>query len=136
MLVRVNERLEDPSPQLNTTPLIDVMLVMLVMFMLTIPAMTHSIRLDPAQGARRDGEVPPVAAIDVDYDGSIYWNDRLVPLAEVAERTRSLLARSGNAELRVRAARLVRYEYVAKFLAEAERNGAHRISFLGNERFL
>ena len=136
MLTRVNERFENLAPELNTTPLIDVMLVMLVMFMLTIPAMTHFIRLDLAQGVPRDREVPPFAAIDIDYDGSIYWNDRLVPLSEVAERTRSLLARSENAELRVRAARLVRDEYVAKFLAEAQRNGAHRISFLGNERFL
>lgn len=136
MHTRIDERLEDSSPQLNTTPLIDVMLVMLVMFMLTIPVMTHSIRLDLTQGALRDREVPPIAAIDIDYDGSIYWNDHLVPLSAVAERTRSLLARSDNAELRVRAARLVRYEYVAKFLAQAQRNGVRRISFLGNERFL
>ena len=136
MLGRVHDRREDPAPQLNTTPLIDVMLVMLVMFMLTIAVTTHSVRLDLAQGAPRDEQRPPIAVIDIDYDGSIYWNDRLIALGDVAQYTRSLLAQSDKAEVRVRAARLVRYEHVAKFLAQAERNGARRISFLGNERFL
>jgi biopolymer transport protein ExbD len=98
--------------------------------------MTHSVRLDLAQGAPRDEQRPPVAMIEIDYDGSIYWNERFISLAEVAQSTRSLLVQFDKAESRVRAARLVRYEHVAKFLAQAERNGARRISFLGNERFL
>jgi biopolymer transport protein ExbD len=131
MLALVNEQLEEPGPQLNTTPLIDVMLVLL-----TIPAMTHSVRLDLARGDRADPEPPPVASVDIDFDGSIYWNGELIPLARVAERTRSLLTLSERAEFHLRPARLVRFDHVAKVLAAAQLNGARRISFVGNERYL
>ncbi len=103
MLACVDERFEYAGPQLNTTPLIGVMLVLRAMLMLTLLAMTHSVRLD---------------------------------LAGVAERTRDILALSDRAEFHARPARLVLYEYVAQVLAAAQRNGARRISFLGNEHYL
>ncbi|HZF17889.1 MAG TPA: biopolymer transporter ExbD [Steroidobacteraceae bacterium] len=136
MFPAINEPLQDPGPTLNTTPLIDVMLVLLTMLMLTLPAMTHSIRLDLARGQNLPIDRPPVAAVDIEIGGSIYWNGELTPLARVEERTRSLLAISDRAEFHVRPARFVRYEYVAKMLAAAQRSGARRISFVGNERYL
>ena len=65
MLTSVPERLDEPAPQLNTTPLIDVML------MLTLPVMTRSVRLDSAIGTQHETIPPPVAVIEIDYDGSI-----------------------------------------------------------------
>ena len=136
MLTRVQDRPDDPRPELNTTPLIDVMLVLLTMLMITLPVMTHSIRLDVSVGAREPPEPPPVALIEIDFDGSLYWNNEPVPLSALAARTRSILAKSEKAEFHVRPARLVRFEYVATTLAQIQLNGARRIMFLGNERYL
>ena len=136
MLTAVHERPEDPRPELNTTPLIDVMLVLLTMLMLTLPVMTHSVRLDLGTGSKQRAEPPPVALIEIDFDGSVYWNNEPVPLAALAGRTQSIHAKSEKAEFHVRPARLVRFEYVAKALALIQRNGARSIMFLGNERYL
>lgn len=136
MLTAVNDRPDVPRPELNTTPLIDVMLVLLTMLMLTLPVMTHSVRLDVGEGPKQPPQPPPAALIEIEFDGSLYWNNELVPLSALAARTQSILAKSQKAEFHVRPARLVRFEYVAKALAEMERSGARRIMFIGNERYL
>jgi biopolymer transport protein ExbD len=136
MLTAVNERPDDPRPELNTTPLIDVMLVLLTMLILTVPVMTHSIRLDMGGDPKQRPEPPPVALIEIEFDGSIYWNNEPVPLAALPGRTQGILAKSERAEFHVRPARLVRFEYVANTLAAIQLNGARRIMFLGNERYL
>jgi biopolymer transport protein ExbD len=128
--------LTDATPELNTTPLIDVMLVLLMMFMLTVPIATHVVHLDTAANHHARIELPPTARVDIDFDGVIYWNDQPIPMSAVAEHSRALHALSENAELQVYPAARVRYDFVAKVLAAAQLNGVRRLRLIGNNRFL
>ncbi len=128
--------LSDATPELNTTPLIDVMLVLLMMFMLTVPIATHAVRLDTAANHHAPIEVPPTARIDIDFEGAIYWNQQRIPLSAVGERARALRSLSEKAELQIYPAARVRYDFVAKVLAAAQRNGVRRLRLIGNNRFL
>lgn len=124
---------------INTTPLIDVMLVLLIMLIITIPIQTHAIKLDmPDPNAPpSDSEPPPVVTLEVDFDGAVYWNGSLVADRATLERR---LQREGLAqpqpEFHIRPNRLVEYQYVAGVLASSQRLGITNIGIVGNEQFL
>jgi len=124
-----------PMMEINTTPLIDVMLVLLITLIVTMPVMTHAVKLNlPSQGgpaAERD-----VATVEIDFDGSIYWNDAVVAdYAQLEQYFKAIAVKADRAEVHVRANRLVKYDVVAKVLAAAQRNGVRNMGFVGNERF-
>lgn len=130
---------DEPMMEINTTPLIDVMLVLLIMFIITLPAMTHAVKLDMPRPTDTPPEdevrVEPIR-LDIDWDGAIIWNGTLVNLDELEGYFRSQAAQVPQPELHVRPDRRADYDTVAKVLAMAQRNGMERIGFVGNEQFM
>jgi biopolymer transport protein ExbD len=124
--------------EINTTPLIDVMLVLLVMLIITIPVQTHAVKLDlPSGNPPPAAAPPPVVVIDVDFDGTILWNGEVVPDRSTLEGRLVGAARAPvQPEVHLRPNKLVSYRYVAGVMAEAQRLGVTRIGLIGNEKFL
>jgi biopolymer transport protein ExbD len=132
----------EPMMEINTTPLIDVMLVLLIMFIITLPVMTHAVKLDMPRPPPPGAPPPDVPAdpikLDIDWDGTIIWNGNVVSLEQVEGyfRTEGGKPVEQQAELHVRPDRRANYDAVAKVLALAQRNGVKRIGFVGNEQFM
>jgi biopolymer transport protein ExbD len=129
---------DEPMMEINTTPLIDVMLVLLIMFIITLPVMTHAVKLDMPQ--TRNTNPPPVTIepiqLEVDWDGTVLWNGTPVSLTSLEGYFRVEAAKNPQPELHVRPNRRANYDTVAKVLAMAQRNGMQRIGFVGNEQFM
>lgn len=130
---------DEPMMDINTTPLIDVMLVLLIMFIITLPVMTNAVKLDMPQTKNNppptETPIEPIR-IDIDWDGSVVWNGTLVQLDQLEAYFRVEAAKNPQPELHVRPERRANYDTVAKVLALAQRNGMQRIGFVGNEQFM
>jgi biopolymer transport protein ExbD len=125
-----------PLLDINTTPLIDVLLVLLIMLLINLPLSTHAIKMDLPGDGRAATERESVA-IDIDFDGAIYWNDTAVAdLAQLETYFKSTAAIPNQPDVRVNANSRAKYHVVAKVLAAAQRNGITRLGFVGNERFV
>ena len=128
----------EPMMEINTTPLIDVMLVLLIMFIITLPVMTHAVKLDMP----RPSAAPPPETVtnpinlEIDFDGTVLWNGSQVDLGSLEGYFRNEAQKVPQAELHVRPNRRANYDTVAKVLAIAQRNGMQRIGFVGNEEFM
>jgi biopolymer transport protein ExbD len=124
----------DQGPEINTTPLIDVMLVLLTLLIVTLPIQTHAVKLDMGQGPKGEARVVDIVAID--FDGSLKWNGHAVDRTTLDDYL-SQAARDGDQpEIHVSADRLARYDSVAKVLADAQRLGVTRIGVVGTDAFL
>jgi biopolymer transport protein ExbD len=123
---------------INTTPLIDVMLVLLVMLIITVPVETHSVRLDMPQGNPPPALVQPqVVTLTIDFDGTMMWNGEIVPdRAALESRLREAAQESPQPEIHIAPNALVKYSSVAMVLAESQRLGVQKIGLVGNERFM
>jgi biopolymer transport protein ExbD len=114
------------SPEMNATPLIDVLLVLLVMLIFTLPVATHAVKLNLPQPK----PVPPsaVVMVHVDFDGQLFWNgESVVGLDALGARFRSLAAASDPPRVRIVRDDRARYEHVAHVLAAAQRSGVVRL---------
>jgi biopolymer transport protein ExbD len=122
---------------INTTPLIDVMLVLLIMLIITIPMQTHAVKLYlPQANARPAAVQPQVVEVDIDFDGTILWNGAVVPSRQALEAQLSALAaQQVQPELHIRPDKLTDYKYVAEVLATAQRLGVQKIGIVGYEQF-
>jgi len=123
---------------INTTPLIDVMLVLLIMLIITIPIQTHAVKLNMPVGTPPPPLVPPeVVTIEVDFDGTVIWNGRVVPdRQELEARLRAAAEMPVQPEIHLRPNKLVKYESVAMVMASAQRLGMKKIGLIGNEQFI
>ena len=123
---------------INTTPLIDVMLVLLVMLIITIPIQLHSVNLNmPIGNPPPPLEQPVVITVDVDFDGTIYWNGEILPnKAALEERLTSAAAMPVQPEVHLRPNKLAEYKDVAMVLASAQRLGVTKLGLVGNEQFV
>jgi biopolymer transport protein ExbD len=122
-----------PIPEINTTPLIDVMLVLLTMLLITIPAATHSVNLSLPTVPPK-AVVRPAVDIDIDFDGSISWNGHLIQsLAQFEAYCRATAGLDVQPDVRVKANRRVKYDSVAQVLEIAQRNGLQRLGVAGIE---
>jgi biopolymer transport protein ExbD len=123
---------------MNTTPLIDVMLVLLVMLIITIPIQTHAVKLNMPAGANMPPPTPPIVIrIDVDFDGTVLWNGE--PVADkpaLEERLRAIVNTADQPEVHLRPNKLVKYEHVAMVMAAAQRLGVKKLGVIGNEQFV
>jgi biopolymer transport protein ExbD len=129
----------EPMMEINTTPLIDVMLVLLIMFIITLPVMTHAVKLDmprPNQRPPDPDKITEPINVEIDFDGSIIWNGSQVPITDLEGYFRGEARKTPQPELHVRPNRRANYDTVAKVLAIAQRNGMQRIGFVGNEEFM
>jgi biopolymer transport protein ExbD len=122
---------------INTTPLIDVMLVLLVMLIITIPMQTHAVKLNlPQANPPVTAVQPQVVEVDIDFDGTILWNGTVVPdRASLDAQLAALAAQPTQPELHVRPDKLTDYKYVAEVLATAQRLGVQKIGIIGYEQF-
>ncbi|HJV70772.1 biopolymer transporter ExbD [Ideonella sp.] len=130
---------DDMMVEMNTTPLIDVMLVLLIMFIITIPVQTHAVKMNmPVNANNAPPPTPPtVVEIDVDFDGTIAWNHELVPTrADLQARLYRTAQLPDQPEVHLRPNKLVTYKYVAMVMAEAQRLGVTKIGIVGNEQFM
>ncbi len=124
--------------EMNTTPLIDVMLVLIIMLIITIPIQTHAVKLDMPQANSAPPAVPPeVVRVDVDFDGTVMWNGNIVSDGETLVGLLTQAAhKTPQPELHLRPNKLAKYDVIAKILATAQRVGVNSIGVVGNEQFL
>ena len=132
-----NPESSDPMMDINTTPLIDVMLVLLIMFIITIPVQTHAVKLDLPQAT--DAPPPPVEPqknkIVVTADGQILWNGAPVDLQRLRQYLDITANMNPTPELHLQPDRLARYEIVDEVLAVTKRANITTMGFVGNEYY-
>jgi biopolymer transport protein ExbD len=121
--------------EMNTTPLIDVLLVLIVMLIITIPVQTHAVKLDlPRPNPSQPETTPEVIDLIVDFDGTLLWNNQPVPNGEtLVSYFEEAAAKDPQPELHLRPNKLAKYDIVAKVLATAQRKGIRNIGVVGNE---
>ena len=127
----------EPMMEMNTTPLIDVMLVLLIMFIITIPVQTHAVKVDLPQNS--NAPKPPIEPdknkVSIDISGNVFWNGTPiddVTLAQYLERTTAM---SPEPELHFQPDAQSRYEKVDKILAIIKRANVTKLGFVGNEQY-
>ena len=123
---------------INTTPLIDVMLVLIIMLIITIPIQTHAVKMNMPVGPSSAPPKPPeIVRIDVDFDGTIGWNGVIVAdRAELENKLAQVAALPDQPEVHLRPNKLVSYKVVAMVMASAQRLGVTKIGLVGNEQFV
>ena len=123
---------------INTTPLIDVMLVLIIMLIITIPIQTHAVKLNMPVGTPPPPTAPPeVVTIDIDFDGTLSWNGEvLTGRPQLEARLRGASAQPVQPELHLRPNKLVKYRNVAMVMASAQRLGLTKIGLVGQEQFI
>ena len=121
--------------EINTTPLIDVMLVLLIMFIITIPVASHKVPLDLPRPSVTPLPQRPWHQLDIAANGSLAWNGTALPADQLQGRLLQLAADPGMAELRVNAASEARFERVDEIVAQIRFAGVARLGFVGNERY-
>jgi biopolymer transport protein ExbD len=128
----------DVMVDINTTPLIDVMLVLLIMLIITIPIQLHSVNLNmPAGTPPPPTSEPVVVTIDIDFDGTVLWNgEALADRAALENKLAQAAAQPDQPEVHVRPNKLVEYKAVATVLASAQRLGVTKLGMVGNEQFV
>jgi biopolymer transport protein ExbD len=125
--------------EMNTTPLIDVMLVLLVTLILSLPVQTHAVKLDmpppPAVPPPPPPVPPEIIDLDVDFDGTIAWNGQVMDLATLDRTFRPESIKDPQPEIHLRPDRRAKYGVVAQVLATAQRNRMTKIGFVNTAEF-
>ncbi|MBE7730524.1 biopolymer transporter ExbD [Komagataeibacter sp. FXV3] len=124
---------------INTTPLIDVMLVLLIMLIITIPLQTHSVSIDLPQGNPPPSTAPDpvVDTVAIDFDNTITWNGEPVAGdADLQARFKDAAAQPVQPEMHIHPDRLASYKVVAKVLADAQRLGVSKLGIMGSDQFM
>jgi biopolymer transport protein ExbD len=128
---------DEPMMDINTTPLIDILLVLLIMFIITIPVMTHAVKLDMPRPTNAPQQSDPVVInLEIDFDGTVLWNGAPVTVDSLDAYFRREAAVDPQPELHIRPNKRASYDVVARVLAAAQRNGLRKIGFVGNEQFM
>ncbi|MDR3323490.1 MAG: biopolymer transporter ExbD [Zoogloeaceae bacterium] len=124
--------------EMNTTPLIDVMLVLLIMLIITIPIQLHAVNLDLPIGNPPPPATPPeIVQIRIEGAGEVFWNGEPVADAASLERQLSEIAAQGTRpELHIRPDKSVPYRHVAGVMAAVQRHGLTKVGLVGSEQFL
>lgn len=137
MAMAVGDKAEgDPLSEINTTPLIDVMLVLLIMLIVTLPPQRHAVKLDTPLPPPPDAPPPPPDLPDpirimVDFDGSILWNGQVVGRNQLDANLKIEAARAVQPEIHIEPHRLAKYGVVAHVMASAQRNGLTKMGVIG-----
>lgn len=125
----------EPMMEMNTTPLIDVLLVLLIMFIITLPIPTHAVKVDLPQKSNPTTVDPVKNKIVIDTGGITYWNGQPVDdqtLSQLLEQTKTI---DPEPELQFQPEPTARYEVVDRVLAVVKRSGVGKLGFVGNEQY-
>lgn len=123
--------------EMNMTPLIDVMLVLIIMLITTLPIQNHSVNLNMPTNTPQQPLTPPVVVtIDVDFDGTVLWDGVAVTRSELEAKFTATAALPEQPEVHLRPNKLVEYKSVVGVMAAAQRLGVTKIGMVGNEQFL
>jgi len=143
MAMAVGTSSEEEMCDINTTPLIDVMLVLLVMLIITLPVMTHAVKLDMPNANNPppppDQQAMPIDLV-IDFDGTVVWNGNVVPgtpanMNTLEQYFRSSASQTPQPEIHLRPDRHAKYDVVARVLASAQRNHMVKIGFVNVTEF-
>lgn len=122
---------DDFNPEINTTPLVDVMLVLLIIFIITIPVMNHAVKIDLPRATNQPDETKPQNInLSIDADGKIFWNEELIDNNQLSMRITEAAKKEPQPELHLRAERTTQYEKVAQVMAAAQSGGLSKIGFV------
>jgi biopolymer transport protein ExbD len=117
--------------EINMTPLVDVMLVLLIIFIITVPVMKHAVNVDlPRASSEREQTQPETILFSISADGGYYWNGQPIADASVPVALATEAAKTPQPELHIRGDRAVRYERVAQAMSMARVAGIHKIGFV------
>jgi biopolymer transport protein ExbD len=127
---------DQPISTVNTTPLIDVMLVLLIMFIISVPVATHKVKIDlPQSGSPPPPTPPKVHRVDLDAAGRTLWDGAPVDAETLRQRLTAFHALRDDSVLELRADGAARYDAFDRLLAVVKGSGIERLAFVGNERF-
>jgi biopolymer transport protein ExbD len=122
---------DDVMNEINMTPLVDVMLVLLIIFIITVPVMKHAVNIDlPRASSEREITKPENILFSVAADGSYYWNEQKIADGELPTRLAAEAAKEPQPELHIRGDKEVRYERVAQAMSAAREAGVRKIGFI------
>jgi len=128
-------RVAAPLAEINMVPLIDVMLVLLVIFIVTAPLLTHAVKVDlPKARSQPNLTQPDNIQLAIDAQGAVYWNGETIDKSDLIRRFAAEAKRNPQPELHLRADRETTYQVLAEVLAEASRAGLGKIGFVSDPR--
>lgn len=117
--------------EINMTPLVDVMLVLLIIFIITVPVLTHSVKVDLPRADNTPNEIKPdTINLAVTESGAIHWNEAAVSVDELEQRLQALATQQPQPEIHLRGARTVAYEHVVQVMAAVQRAGILKLGFV------
>jgi biopolymer transport protein ExbD len=121
--------------EINMTPFVDVMLVLLIIFIITVPVMKHAVNVDlPRASSQREDAKPETVRLSVQADGTYYWNESKVTDEALPGLLRAEAAKNPQPDLHIRGDKAVRYERVAQAMAAAQQAGLRKIGFITEPR--
>lgn len=122
---------QTPTSEINVVPLVDVMLVLLIIFIITAPLLTHSVKIDlPKAESAPNITQPEHVELAIRTDSSLFWNGEAVAIEQLASRFNMVVSQSPQTELHIRADKMVQYEHVARVMSMAAKAGLVRIGFI------
>ena len=131
MAIGTQQDNDDMMSEINMIPFIDVMLVLLIIFIITVPVIKHAVNIElPQASMEKVLDKPENIRLSVDADGVYFWNDQRVEDADFAIRLTAAAAQEPQPELHIRGDKAVRYERVAQAMATAQRSGVRKIGFI------
>jgi len=131
MAISVGKDEGDPMVEPNVIPLVDVMLVLLIIMIITVPVMLHAVKIDLPREVNRPTETKPENInLSIDFDGGLYWNDNGVSRDSLLDYVLQEAVKDPQPEVHIRADKRARYEYVADTLYVLQRGGMRKVGFI------
>jgi biopolymer transport protein ExbD len=131
MAFGTQDETDEVMNEINVTPMVDVMLVLLIIFIITVPVMKHSVEVDlPRASSRPLDAQPRTVRLSVDAQGAYYWNERRIGDQELPVLLKAAAAQDPQPDLHIRGDKEARYERVAQALAAAQQSGLRKIGFI------
>lgn len=122
---------DEVMSEINMTPLVDVMLVLLIIFIITVPVLTHTVKVDLPDAANQKQDIKPeTVMVSVDADGQTFWNDQLITIENLTDKLSTTAALQPQPEIHIRGDKNAKYEYVVSVMAAAQKSGIDKLGFV------